>query len=260
MDKEKNTPKVIGKSLPWIIMILIIASTFGILFYLKANEKWIFTPQIIYKNDNNTVNVEEKSDGSIELTQPNVHYTIKSKEIKSELVGKAKQKKEFIVMEQPVTVGKQEKKEGLFNASVFRQTQYVEYNGVGKYIIDMNDFSESNIEVDNNNQKIIITLPEPKLNVEFTDMKAYDTSNGILTFGEMDLTSDMQNELIQKAVTNMEEKLTTDETLKNNAMRFAEMSIESLFQPVINTVQNNSKEQDENYDINWCYTVEANIG
>ena len=260
MDKEKNTPKVIGKSLPWIIMILIIASTFGILFYLKANEKWIFTPQIIYKNDNNTVNVEEKSDGSIELTQPNVHYTIESKKIKSELVGKAKQKKEFIVMEQPVTVGKQEKKEGLFKASVFRQTQYIEYNGIGKYTIDLNDFSESNIEVDNNNKKIIITLPEPKLNVEFKDMKAYDTSNGILTFGEMDLTSDIQNELIQKAVTDMEEELTTNETLKSNALRYAEMSVESLFQPVINTVQNNFKEQGENNDIDWCYTVEANIG
>ncbi|MCR5111916.1 MAG: hypothetical protein K6B38_13605, partial [Ruminococcus sp.] len=75
----------------------------------------------------------------------------------------------------------------------------------------------------------------------------------------MDLTPDMQNELIQEAVTNMEEKLTTDETLKNNAMRYAEMSIESLFQPVINTVQNNFKEQSENNDIDWCYTVEANI-
>jgi len=256
MDKEKNTPIDIWKILPWIILILII----GILFYFKANEKWIFAPQIEYINDDNPVNVEEKSDDSIELTQQNVHYSITSKEIKSELVGKAKQKKEFIVMEQPVTVGKQEKKEGLFNASVFRQTQYIEYNGIGKYTIDMNDFSESNIEVDNNNKKIIITLPEPKLNVEFTDMKAYDTSNGILTFGEMDLTSDMQNELIQKAVTNMEEKLTTDETLKSNAMRYAEMSIESLFQPVINTVQNNFKEKDENNDIDWCYTVEANIG
>ena len=213
-----------------------------------------------YINDNNTVNVEEKPDGSIELTQPNVHYTIESKEIKKRIGRKSKTEKEFIVMEQPVTVGKQEKKEGLFNASVFRQTQYVEYNGIGKYTIDMNDFSESNIEIDNNNKKIIITLPEPKLSVEFTDMKAYDTSNGILTFGEMDLTSDMQNELIQKAVTNMEEKLTTDETLKSNAMRYAEMSVESLFQPVINTVQNNFKEQGENNDIDWCYTVEANIG
>ena len=91
-------------------------------------------------------------------------------------------------------------------------------------------------------------------------MKAYDTSNGILTFGEMDLTSDMQNELIQKAVTDMEEELTTNETLKSNAMRYAEMSVESLFQPVINTVQNNFKEQGENNDIDWCYTVEANIG
>ena len=256
MDKEKNTPIDIWKILPWIILILII----GILFYLKANEKWFFAPQIQYITDNNTVNVEEKPDGSTELTQKNVPYTITSKEIKSELVGKAKQKKEFIVMEQPVTVGKQEKKDGLFKASVFRQTQYIEYNGIGKYIIDMNDFSESNIEVDNNNKKIIITLPEPKLNVEFTDMKAYDTSNGILTFGEMDLTSDMQNELIQKAVTNMEEKLTTDETLKSNAMRYAEMSVESLFQPVINTVQNNFKEKNEQNDIDWCYTVEANIG
>ena len=188
------------------------------------------------------------------------HRLKESKVIKSELVGKAKQKKEFIVMEQPVTVGKQEKKEGLFKASVFRQTQYIEYNGIGKYTIDMNVFSESNIEVDNNNKKIIITLPEPKLNVEFTEMKAYDTSNGILTFGEMDLTSDMQNELIQKAVTDMEEELTTNETLKSNAMRYAEMSVESLFQPVINTVQNNFKEQGENNDIDWCYTVEANIG
>ncbi|MGB4090957.1 MAG: DUF4230 domain-containing protein [Ruminococcus flavefaciens] len=256
MNKEKNTPIVIWNRLPWIILILII----GILFYFKANEKWIFAPQIQYITDNSTVKVEEKSDGSTELTQKNVPYTITSTEIKSELVGKAKQKKEFIVMEQPITVGKQETKEGLFNASVFRQTQYVEYNGIGKYTIDMNDFSESNIEIDNNNKKIIITLPEPKLNVEFTDMKAYDTSNGILTFGEMDLTPDMQNELIQEAVTNMEEKLTTDETLKNNAMRYAEMSIESLFQPVINTVQNNFKEQSENNDIDWCYTVEANIG
>lgn len=256
MDKEKNTPIDIWKILPWTILILII----GILFYFKANEKWIFAPQIQYITDDNPVNVEEKSDGSTELTQKNVPYSITSEEIKTELVGKAKQKKEFIVMEQPVTVGKQEKKEGLFKASVFRQTQYIEYNGIGKYTIDMNDFSESNIEVDDNNKKIIITLPEPKLNVEFTDMKAYDTSNGFLTFGEMDLTSDMQNELIQKAVTNMEEKLTTDETLKSNAMRYAEMSVESLFQPVINTVQNNIKEQDENRDIKWCYTVEANIG
>ena len=260
MDKEKNTPIVIWKSSPWIITILIIASTFGILFYLKANEKWIFTPQIQYITDNNTVNVEEKSDGSTELTQKNVPYTITSEEIKTELVGKAKQKKEFIVMEQPVTVGKQEKKEGLFKAAVFRQTQYVEYNGIGKYTIDMNDFSESNIEVDNNNKKIIITLPEPKLDVKFTDMKAYDTANGILTFGEMDLTTDMKNELIQEAVINMEEKLTTDETLKSNAMRYAEMSVESLFQPVVNTVQNTFKEKDENNDIDWCYTVEANIG
>ena len=214
MNKEKNNHIVI----PWIIMILIIASTFAILFYLKSNEKWIFAPQIQYINDKSTVRVEEKSDVSTKLTQKNVPYTITSKEIKSELVGKAKQKKEFIVMEQPISVGKQETKEGLFNAAAFRQTQYVEYNGIGKYTIDMNDFSESNIKIDNNNKKIIITLPEPKLNVEFTDMKAYDTSNGILTFGEMDLTPDMQNELIKEAVTNMEEKLTTDEKLKNNDM------------------------------------------
>lgn len=258
MGKDNKSPIVTRSN---TLFLLLIVSALFVLLFLSSNDKWIFKdePQIIYKTDNNNVNVEEKPDGSTELTQENVHYTIESKKIKSELVGKAKQKKEFIVMEQPVTVGKQEKKEGLFGVAAFRQTQYVEYNGIGKYTIDMNDFSESNIEVDNNNKKIIITLPEPKLNVEFKDMKAYDTSNGILTFGEMDLTSDIQNELIQKAVTDMEEELTTNETLKSNAMRYAEMSVESLFQPVINTVQNNFKEQGENNDIDWCYTVEAKI-
>ena len=49
MDKEKNNPIVIWSRLPWIITILIIASTFGILFYLKANEKWILLHKYIYK-------------------------------------------------------------------------------------------------------------------------------------------------------------------------------------------------------------------
>jgi len=124
------------------------------------------------------------------------------------------------------------------NWSALKKSQTLTYAGKGNFAIDLSLLGSQNIELDNENSKVIISVPRPQLEPIEIDpdlFEATETTSGILAFGELEFTAQEYNDLEKEVKTKLINALDTDanHTIADTAS-IEEMT--KIFEPVVQTV------------------------
>ncbi len=109
------------------------------------------------------------------------------------------------------------------------------FHGIATYSVDLAQIKESDIVVDSDAHIIEIHIPEPVLAVEYLPEQTefLNTSNGILRFGEMEITPEMMTELETVAKQKLKEAITADTSSMETAKKYAALSVKEIFEPVL---------------------------
>ncbi|MDO4198720.1 MAG: DUF4230 domain-containing protein [Erysipelotrichaceae bacterium] len=170
------------------------------------------------------------------ITETFAGYT--AADFKDAVLGEASQHQELIVMEQPLEIATTITKSGLGGWEIFSKTKDITYAGTGVYTVDLKDIDENHIDVNETDKIVTVSINHAVLqyvNIDYDNMKFEDTEKGLLSFGDITLTMEQQNELEKSVKASMEEVLLTD-TLLNQADEFAKMKTWEIFQPLISAV------------------------
>lgn len=126
------------------------------------------------------------------------------------------------------------------NWDALKKTQTLTYAGKGDFAVNLSLLGAQNIELDNDHNKVIISIPRPQLEPIEIDpdlFKADETTSGILAFGEMTFTAQEYNDLEKEVKTKLTDALDTDDnhTIADTA---AVEEMTKIFEPVIQSVDN----------------------
>ncbi|MBR0342500.1 MAG: DUF4230 domain-containing protein [Oscillospiraceae bacterium] len=245
--KKRLAAKALCAGITLGVLILWIVS-----FARSGNPYNLF--QVITEKKNN--------DGSVDITQENVPYTLQV-EFGDVILDEAQREKKLIVLTQKGTVPVQAEKKGLFKWKVFSQTKYMLFHGVGSYSVDLAKVKDTDIIVDAKNQVIEIHIPDPVLSVEYIpeDTEFLDSSNGILRFGEMEITPEMMTALETTGKEALRENFEKDESSMDTARKYAALSVKEIFEPVLKKqIDSAVEEANDQYAIPPYYSIKVIVG
>ena len=154
------------------------------------------------------------------------------------VLGEASQHQELIVMEQPLEIATTVTKAGLGNLQIFSKTKTITYFGTGVYTVAMAGLDQDHIRVDEDKKQVTILIPHACLqyvNPDLDKTEFEDTEKGLLAFGDIKMTTEDQNRLLQAVYDSMEERL-QEEDLFRMADEFAQMSCWQMFQPLVTAI------------------------
>ncbi len=203
--------------------------------------------------------VKKNGDNSYDLRQKKVPYTVKV-DFGHVLLDEAQREKKLIIYSQKTAVPVQAKKKGLFSLPVFSQNKSILFHGVGTYSVDLAEITESDFSFDPSGQILQIHIPEPVLSVEYLpeETEFLNTSNGILRFGEMQLTPEMMTELEALAKEELRKSIEEDSDSMETARKFAVLSVKEIFEPVLKKqIDAALEEADDQYAIPPYYTIQV---
>ena len=205
------------------------------------------------------ITVKKNGDGSYDLRQKKVPYTV-NVDFGSVLLDEAQREKKLIIYSQKTAVPVQAEKKGLFSLPVFSQNKSILFHGVGTYTVDLAEITEEDLSVDSSNQTLIIHIPEPVLSVEYLpeETEFLNTSNGILRFGEMQLTPEMMSELEALAKKELQKSIEEDPDSMETARKFAALSVKEVFEPVLKKqIEAALEEANDQFAIPPYYTIQV---
>ena len=154
------------------------------------------------------------------------------------VLGEASRHQELIVMEQPLEITTTITKAGLGNFRIFSKIKTITYYGTGVYTVDMAVLDKDHVQVDEYKKQVTIFIPHSCLqyvNPDLDKTEFEDTEKGLLAFGDIKLTTEDQNRLLQAVYQSMEERLVGDDLFKM-ADEFAQMSAWQIFQPLVTAI------------------------
>ena len=154
------------------------------------------------------------------------------------VLGEASRHQELIVMEQPLEITTTVTKAGLQNLRIFSKTKTITYFGTGVYTVDMAVLDKDHVRVDETKKQVTIIIPRTCLqyiNPDLDKTEFEDTERGLLSFGDLKLTTEDQNRLLQAVYASMEERLVSAD-LFGMADEFAQMSAWQMFQPLVTAI------------------------
>ena len=130
-------------------------------------------------------------------------------------------------------------KAGLGKIKAFSKYQYITYNGMATYTVDLSKLNQDSFSLNESEKILTITIPEPVLepinipreNIEFGDVE----KNSIFAFGDIKFTPEEQVEVETGAKERMIMKLEEENAIAN-AENSAEHAIWEMFQPVVSGV------------------------
>jgi hypothetical protein len=156
------------------------------------------------------------------------------------ILQKEIEKNELIVMEQPISITMTVSEMGLGNWEIFSKTKQITFKGTGVYTVNLSTLSKNDIDLDSENKVITINvdgsqLTYVNLNIEETEYE--ETDKGLLSFGDINLTTEQQQQLelqVKQAMT----KSLDSVKYKDLADGFAQINIWKIYQPVVTFVEN----------------------
>lgn len=168
------------------------------------------------------------------IEEKKVPYTLNAR-FSQAVLAEAKRDKDLIVYTQKAAVPVEASKAGLFGWDVYKQSKYLLFHGVARYFINFAEISDEDIAVDENTKTIDIYIPEPELSVEFLpeETEFLNTSNGILRFGEMQITPEMMTELESKGKEKIRQSVEGDPSLIETAETYAKLSVKEIIEPLL---------------------------
>ncbi len=205
--------------------------------------------------------IDDSGSGIIEIVQQQVPYVVQV-EFRPVLLGEAQLEKKLLIMTQKATAPQTATKEGLWSLPVFKQTKVIIFHGEGSYYVDLSSLSSRDFEIDDDNRNITIYIPKPQLSVKLLpeETEFFDSSNGMLRFGDMEITPELMTTLEAQGIERITEILESDTNAWDTAIRFAQLSVKEIYEPVIKAqIDEAVKRADDEYAIPAYYTITVNI-
>lgn len=207
-------------------------------------------------NAEDVIETEYKTNGhDVAFNQNNVLYPVYV-DYGEVILGTASQECNLRIMTRPVQVSDVITKEGLFGWDVvFGQTQGVVYHANVDYFVDLSDLDIDDILVNEREHTIIITVPypTPEVNLIPEEYEFFDSANGLLRFGELQITPEVQTQLEANARARIEESINDDDASWTIVEDYARLSIENLFQTSIIAQTNENMEAAEDDNAQFVY-------
>lgn len=177
---------------------------------------------------------DENGNGAIELEQQKVPYVVEV-DFTPILLKEAQLEKKLKIMSQKATASETAKKAGLFSLPVFKQTKAIIFHGEGTYYVDLSSLSSNDFVIDNENRTITIFIPKPELTVNLLpeETEFFDSANGSLRFGEMEITPEVMTTLQTQGMTRIKETLEADNSTWETAIKFAKLSVKEIYEPLV---------------------------
>ena len=145
---------------------------------------------------------------------------------------------------------------------VFKQTKAIIFHGEGTYFVDLSSLSSNDFVIDNDKRTITIYIPKPELSVKLLpdETEFFDSSNGTLRFGEMEITPETMTTLETQGIERITETLKSDAIAWETAEKFAKMSVKEIYEPlVVAQVDAAVKNAADEYAIPAYYTIFVEI-
>ncbi|MBR1737288.1 MAG: DUF4230 domain-containing protein, partial [Firmicutes bacterium] len=118
------------------------------------------------------------------------------------------------------------------NMKIFEKSKTVNFYGKGEYTLDLRNFNQNDIEVDDEKKTMTIYIDEPVLEDVYLDEEKTafkKTEKGMLAFGDYKLTPEEYNDMekvakdeIRKSVSAAEYRKSANEAAKENMESLAE--------------------------------------
>ena len=178
--------------------------------------------------------IDDSGAGAIEIVQQQVPYAVHV-DFRPVLLGEAQLEKKLQIMTQKAAAPQTATKDGLFSFAVFKQTKAILFHGEGSYYVDLSSLSSKDFSIDDEHKSITIYIPKPQLTVKLLpeETEFFSSSNGMLRFGEMEITPELMTELEIQGIARITEILESDTNTWETAIRFAKLSVKEVFEPII---------------------------
>ncbi|PJI08238.1 MULTISPECIES: DUF4230 domain-containing protein [Clostridium] len=127
---------------------------------------------------------------------------------KETLIKKIEQKQKLITTEveisEKVTIDN-----SWGNLDVFKKIQNISFTGTGIYAVDLSNLKNSNLSINNETKIITLKISKPQIeaiNID-DDKTEYQTDNGLLRFGEIKLTPEEHEAIMENVKKDMNKKM-----------------------------------------------------
>lgn len=118
---------------------------------------------------------------------------------------------------------------------IFQKYKRIKFFANCSYSIDLSQITTEDIHIDDKNKKIDITLSRPdiySININREKTVYEDSSNGLLRFGEIKLTSEEFDSIQEEVFKSFEETMRSDE-IYNKVISNTKISLEKLLDQII---------------------------
>ena len=204
---------------------------------------------------------DEEGNGSIEITQQKVPYVV-DVDFTPVIMGESQLEKKLIIMTQKASASEIAVKQGLWSIPVFKQTKAIIFHGEGTYFVDLSSLSKDDFVIDNEKRTLLIKIPKPQFTVKLLpeETEFFDSSNGMLRFGEMEITPETLTTLETEGIGRITETLDKDAATWETAERFAKLAVKEIYEPLV-TAQVDAAVQkaEDEFAIPAYYTITVEI-
>ncbi|MDR2938788.1 MAG: DUF4230 domain-containing protein [Clostridiales bacterium] len=165
----------------------------------------------------------------MDIEMPEMAKILKKIKVQDVLFERINAKKELVVLE---TELREEIKwdESFTDWKIFRKDQTIVFYGKAKFSTNLGEITEEMMEYNEDTEVLTIKIKKPIISsVEILEGRTeiYSTNNGLLRFGEIEITAAEQNELMKKVKNSIILELSKD-NLQNQAKESATKAVKEL--------------------------------
>lgn len=205
---------------------------------------------------------DREGNGAVAVEQQKVPYVVEV-DFTPVLLEESQLEKKLIIMTQKASASVIAKKPGLWSIPAFKQTQAIIFHGEGTFYVDLSSMSRDNFVIDNKKRSICIHIPKPLLSVTLLpdETEFFEPSNGVLRFGEMEITGETMTTLQTEGIARITEALDADTAIWETARRYAKLSVKEIYEPLVAAqIEAAVQRADDEYAIPAYYTISVEIG
>ena len=228
IEREDRGPR--GKfrlhHLKWIFRGVVLVAILIAVLFLLPKIKDMLTPDI-------QIDVPDSLSGLL----PDEVMGYSQIDFSNAILGEARTKSDFVVLEQDVEVSTRVS-QALANLALFEKSQVIRSFGTGVYTVDLSKVTSADIVYDEALKLVTIQIPHTVLSYVTVDVEKTEfeeTKKALFAFGEIKLTNEQLNLLEQTIQDAMKEQLASADMLAK-ADETALGQVTKLLTPIVQSI------------------------
>lgn len=214
------------RHLKWVFRGIVLVAIVVAILFLLPKIKSLLSPQI-------NIGIPNSLSGLL----PDETMGYNKIDFSNAILGEARAKSDFVVLEQDVTVTTRVS-QALANLALFEKSKVIRSYGMGVFTVDLSKLSSADITLDTELHVVSIAIPHAALSYITVDVEKTEfeeTKKALFAFGDIKMTTEQQNLLEQNIRDAMTQQLSSADMLER-ADIFALSQVHDLFAPIVRAV------------------------